>query len=155
MVLEKYSPSPQSSPPAFPRETAGGSRGLRAVLRFASLGGFAYFFGQIQGQSTHGFFGVLHHYLVHTGLLRNSGVAEGHGAAGLGIAGLEAVYDRLAQAIDQAGEAQSERFLVKLALLQAQGLVDAVDGFCESIAFSASLAFIEPSSSNVNVPVEQ
>jgi hypothetical protein len=44
---------------------------------------------------------------------------------GLGIAGLEAVYDRLAQAIDQAGEAQSERFLVKLALLQAQALGDA------------------------------
>ena len=44
---------------------------------------------------------------------------------GLGIAGLEAVYDRLAQAIDQAGDAQSERFLVKLALLQAQALGDA------------------------------
>ena len=46
-------------------------------------------------------------------------------SASLGIAGLEAVYDRLAQAIDQAGEAQSERFLVKLALLQAQALGDA------------------------------
>ena len=44
---------------------------------------------------------------------------------GLGIAGLEAVYDRLAQAIDQAGEAHSERFLVKLALLQAESLGDA------------------------------
>ena len=46
-------------------------------------------------------------------------------SAGLGIAGLEAVYDRLAQAIDQAGEAHSERFLVKLALLQAESLGDA------------------------------
>ena len=46
-------------------------------------------------------------------------------SASLGIAGLEAVYDRLAQAIDQAGEAHSERFLVKLALLQAESLGDA------------------------------
>lgn len=45
--------------------------------------------------------------------------------SGLGIAGLEAVYDRLAQAIDQAGEAHAERFLVKLALLQAESLGDA------------------------------
>ncbi len=45
--------------------------------------------------------------------------------ATLDIAGLEAVYDGLAQAIDQAGEAHSERFLVKLALLQAESLGDA------------------------------
>ena len=43
----------------------------------------------------------------------------------LDIAGLEAVYDRLAQAIDQAGEAKSALFLVKLALLNAQALGDA------------------------------
>jgi len=44
---------------------------------------------------------------------------------GLDIAGLEAVYDRLAQAIDTAGPAKSELFLVKLALLNAQALGDA------------------------------
>jgi hypothetical protein len=43
----------------------------------------------------------------------------------LDIAGLEAVYDRLAQAIDQAGEAKASLFLVKLALLNAQALGDA------------------------------
>jgi hypothetical protein len=43
----------------------------------------------------------------------------------LDIAGLEAVYDTLAQAIDQAGEQKSELFLVKLALLQAQAQGDA------------------------------
>ncbi len=43
----------------------------------------------------------------------------------LDIAGLEAVYDILAQAIDQAGEQKSELFLVKLALLQAQAQGDA------------------------------
>jgi hypothetical protein len=42
----------------------------------------------------------------------------------LGIAGLEAVYDTLAQAIDQAGEGRAELFLVKLALLNAQALGD-------------------------------
>jgi hypothetical protein len=40
-------------------------------------------------------------------------------------AGLEAVYDRLAQAIDTAGEARTPLFLVKLALLNAQALGDA------------------------------
>lgn len=43
----------------------------------------------------------------------------------LGIDGLEAVYDRLAQAIDTAGEAKASLFLVKLALLQAQALGNA------------------------------
>jgi len=40
----------------------------------------------------------------------------------LSIADLEAVYDALAQAIDQAGPERSELFLVKLALLNAQAL---------------------------------
>ncbi len=40
----------------------------------------------------------------------------------LSIADLEAVYDALAQAIDQAGPERSELFLVKLALLNAQTL---------------------------------
>jgi hypothetical protein len=39
---------------------------------------------------------------------------------GLPIGELETVYDELARAIDQAGPARSELFLVKLALLQAQ-----------------------------------
>jgi hypothetical protein len=43
----------------------------------------------------------------------------------LDIGGLEAVYDRLAHAIDEAGPEHSERFLVKLALLNAQALGDA------------------------------
>lgn len=43
----------------------------------------------------------------------------------LDIAGLETVYDRLAQAIDAAGAAKAPLFLVKLALLQAQALGDA------------------------------
>ena len=43
----------------------------------------------------------------------------------LDIGGLEAVYDRLAQAIDTAGEAKAALFLVKLALLNAQALGDA------------------------------
>jgi hypothetical protein len=42
----------------------------------------------------------------------------------LDIAGLETVYDRLATAIDAAGD-KSELFLVKLALLNAQALGDA------------------------------
>ena len=42
----------------------------------------------------------------------------------LDIAGLEQVYDALATAIDQAGEDQTELFLVKLALLNAQALGD-------------------------------
>jgi hypothetical protein len=45
--------------------------------------------------------------------------------AGLDIAGLEAVYDALATAIDAAGPARSELLLVKLALLQARALGDA------------------------------
>ena len=44
---------------------------------------------------------------------------------GLDIAGLETVYDRLAEAIDTAGPAKSELFLVKLALLSAKALGDA------------------------------
>ena len=43
----------------------------------------------------------------------------------LTLPGLEATYDRLADAIDAVGEAQSERLLVKLALLLAQDLGDA------------------------------
>lgn len=43
----------------------------------------------------------------------------------LDIGGLETVYDRLAQAIDTAGEPQAMLFLVKLALLNAQALGDA------------------------------
>jgi hypothetical protein len=40
----------------------------------------------------------------------------------LSIPGLEAVYDALAAAIDQAGPDKSELFLVKLALLNANAL---------------------------------
>lgn len=43
----------------------------------------------------------------------------------LPIAGLEEVYDLLAEAIDQAGPARSELFLVKLILLNANALGDA------------------------------
>jgi len=43
----------------------------------------------------------------------------------LTIPALEQVYDQLAQAIDQAGPAQSELLLVKLALLCARELGDA------------------------------
>ncbi len=43
----------------------------------------------------------------------------------LDLPGLEAVYDRLAQAIDTAGEGKASLFLVKLALLNAQALGDA------------------------------
>ena len=46
-------------------------------------------------------------------------------AAGLSIAGLEQVYDTLATAIDQAGPAKAQLFLVKLALLNANALADA------------------------------
>lgn len=42
----------------------------------------------------------------------------------LPIDGLEKVYDRLATALDQAGD-KSELFLVKLALLNANTLADA------------------------------
>ena len=45
--------------------------------------------------------------------------------ATLPIEGLEAVYDALAQAIDQAGPDKAELFLVKLALLNANALADA------------------------------
>lgn len=40
--------------------------------------------------------------------------------SGLPISELEAVYDELARAIDQAGPERAELLLVKLALLQAQ-----------------------------------
>ena len=43
----------------------------------------------------------------------------------LSIAGLETVYDTLANAIDLAGADKAELFLVKLALLNAQALGDA------------------------------
>jgi len=43
----------------------------------------------------------------------------------LSLPGLEQVYDRLAEAIDQAGPEKTELFLVKLALLNAQSLGDA------------------------------
>lgn len=43
----------------------------------------------------------------------------------LDIAGLETVYDALAEAIDAAGPEKTELLLVKLALLQAQALGDA------------------------------
>ena len=48
--------------------------------------------------------------------------AKSHSA--LTLPGLESVYDALALAIDQAGEARTELFLVKLALLQADALGD-------------------------------
>lgn len=44
--------------------------------------------------------------------------------AGLGVAGLETVYDALAHAIDEAGPEKAELFLVKLALLNAEALGD-------------------------------
>jgi len=43
----------------------------------------------------------------------------------LSIPGLEAVYDHLATAIDQAGPEKASLFLVKLALLNANALADA------------------------------
>ncbi|MDP3138102.1 MAG: DUF2783 domain-containing protein [Burkholderiaceae bacterium] len=43
----------------------------------------------------------------------------------LSVPGLEAVYDQLAAAIDQAGPDKAELFLVKLALLNANALGDA------------------------------
>ena len=42
----------------------------------------------------------------------------------LSLPGLEAVYDRLATAIDQAGPDKATLFLVKLALLNAHALGD-------------------------------
>lgn len=42
----------------------------------------------------------------------------------LTIPGLEQVYDRLATAIDAVGPEKTERFLVKLALLNANALAD-------------------------------
>lgn len=42
----------------------------------------------------------------------------------LPIGGLEAVYDTLATAIDQAGTEKAQLFLVKLALLNANALGD-------------------------------
>ncbi len=46
--------------------------------------------------------------------------------APLTIPGLETVYDTLAEAIDQAGPDKAQLFLVKLALLNANALGDAV-----------------------------
>lgn len=54
-------------------------------------------------------------------------------STGLDIAGLETVYDQLAQAIDTAGPEKSELFLVKLSLLAAQALGDA-QGFVDLMA---------------------
>jgi len=51
---------------------------------------------------------------------------------GLDIAALEAVYDQLAEAIDQAGDEGSEPMLVKLALLLAQEVGDA-DRFAQLV----------------------
>ena len=48
-----------------------------------------------------------------------------HPTTTLPIEGLEAVYDALAQAIDQAGPDKAKLFLVKLALLNANALADA------------------------------
>ncbi|PIT72175.1 DUF2783 domain-containing protein [Limnohabitans sp. G3-2] len=42
----------------------------------------------------------------------------------LTIGGLEAVYDALATALDQAGSDKAQLFLVKLALLNANALAD-------------------------------
>ena len=42
----------------------------------------------------------------------------------LTIGGLEAVYDALANALDQAGTDKAQLFLVKLALLNANALAD-------------------------------
>ena len=50
----------------------------------------------------------------------------------LTLPGLEAVYDTLAAAIDQAGEQKAELFLVKLALLNAQALGDP-DRFAQQV----------------------
>ena len=47
-------------------------------------------------------------------------------APALTLPHLETVYDRLAQAIDHADPDKAELFLVKLALLNAQALGDAV-----------------------------
>ena len=52
-------------------------------------------------------------------------------ANALTIPGLETVYDRLATAIDAAGD-KSELFLVKLALLNANALGDA-DTFIQQV----------------------
>ena len=46
-------------------------------------------------------------------------------APGLPLAGLEQVYDSLAEALDRAGADRAQLFLVKLALLNAQALGDA------------------------------
>lgn len=46
-------------------------------------------------------------------------------ATRLDLTGLETVYDVLAEALERAGPARSELFLVKLALLNAQALGDA------------------------------
>ena len=43
-------------------------------------------------------------------------------SAALSVAGLETVYDLLAQAIDRAGEDKTSLFLVKLALLNAKAM---------------------------------
>ena len=51
----------------------------------------------------------------------------------LTLPGLEAVYDALAMAIDEAGPDKAELFLVKLALLNAQALGEA-DRFRQQIA---------------------
>ena len=54
--------------------------------------------------------------------MTTAAIAPTPAAPTLDIAGLETVYDQLAQAIDTAGPARSELFLVKLALLNAKAL---------------------------------
>ena len=61
----------------------------------------------------------------------------------LTIAQLETVYDTLAEALDEAGPAQRELFLVKLALLQAQALGD--DAAFQALT-RAALKDLEPPS---------
>ena len=55
-----------------------------------------------------------------------------HSPPELDIAGLETVYDTLAEAIDRVGPEHAPLFLVKLALLNAQALGDA-PRFCTLI----------------------
>ena len=49
-----------------------------------------------------------------------------HALPGLSVTGMETVYDTLASAIDQAGPAETALLLVKLALLQARALGQAL-----------------------------
>lgn len=53
-----------------------------------------------------------------------SSATDSGNPAGLTVPGLEDVYDALAVAIDAAGPAKAELFLVKLALLSADAIAD-------------------------------